>query len=394
MTNTTSHPLMDNNISRSDLEALIVFLSSNPRLTQGDKVKQFESEWSQWLGIKHSLFVNSGSSANLLTMTALKHHFGEGEVIVPPLTWVSDIASVLQSGLEPVFVDINPNTLGIDEKQLIAAISPRTKAVFLTHVLGYNALTESMLDILRSKGILLIEDVCESHGATFKGAKLGSHGFASNFSFYFAHHMSTIEGGMICTNSDEFYQTLRMLRSHGMVRESSDEQLKQKYNEQYPDLSPDFTFAFPAYNVRSTEINAVIGLSQLPKLDNNNLKRRENLSLFLENLDSTFFKTDFPLIGSCNYAFTVILKQADFVLRDSIETELQKNNIEFRRGLSGGGNQLRQPYLRQKYGDSYKQYPVTEHIHHFSWYIGNYPSLERGKILQLSKVLNSAARAA
>ena len=209
-------PLMSNNISRADLDGLIDFLrQDDPILTQSKNVRAFEDEWSQWLGVKYSVFMNSGASANLVTMSTLKETAGLGEIIVPTLTWVSDIASVLQCGFKPVFVDINPRTLGMDTEQVLAKISPRTKAVFLTHVLGYNALTQRLLDELKTRGVPLIEDVCESHGATFKGRKLGTYGYISNFSFYYAHHMSTIEGGMVCTNDARIYETARMMRSHG-----------------------------------------------------------------------------------------------------------------------------------------------------------------------------------
>ena len=147
-------PLMHNNITRADLDALIEFLRQDaPMLTQSHQVRLFEQEWSAWLGVKHSVFVNSGSSANLLTMAALRETFGPGEVIVPTLTWVSDIASVIQCGFKPVFVDINPRTLGMDDQEVIARLTPQTRAVFLTHVLGYNALTQRLLDELKARNI-------------------------------------------------------------------------------------------------------------------------------------------------------------------------------------------------------------------------------------------------
>ena len=279
-------PLMENNIAREDLDAVIKFLQQDdPILTQSKNVAAFEEEWSQWLGVKHSVFVNSGSSANQITMAAIRERFGGGEIIVPTLTWISDIASVLQNGFDPVFVDINPRTLGMDTKQVVKKISKKTRAVFLTHILGYNALDNYLLAELKKRNIPLIEDVCESHGATFKGQKLGSFGFASNFSFYYAHHMSTIEGGMVCTDDPDFYEMLRMFRSHGMVRESKSEALKNRYKTEWPDLNPDFIFAFPAYNVRSTEINAVMGRSQLKRLDARNKIRTRNLNCFLDGLD-------------------------------------------------------------------------------------------------------------
>ncbi len=272
---------MKNNIARADLDAVIRFLrQEDPILTQSKNVAAFEEEWSDWLGVKYSVFVNSGSSANQITLAAVRERFGGGEIIVPTLTWVSDIAAVLQNGFTPVFVDINPRTLGMDTRQVIEKISSRTRAVFPTHVLGYNALDDLLLAELRKRNLPLIEDVCESHGATFQGRKLGSFGFASNFSFYYAHHMSTVEGGMVCTDDPDFYEMLRMFRSHGMVRESRSDELKKRYQTEWPDLNPDFIFAFPAYNVRSTEINAVLGRSQLKRLDEQNKIRTRNLNCF------------------------------------------------------------------------------------------------------------------
>ena len=383
-------PLMHNNITREDLDALIGYLQQDaPMLTQSQQVRRFEEEWSAWLGVKHSVFVNSGSSANLLTMAALREAFGPGEVIVPTLTWVSDIASVLQCGFKPVFVDINPRTLGMDDQQVIDRLTPQTRAVFITHILGYNALTQELVDELKARNIPLVEDVCESHGATFKGQKLGTFGLMSNFSFYYAHHMSTIEGGMICTNDADLYEILRMLRSHGMVRESGSEGLKSRYRTQFPDLNPDFIFAFPAYNVRSTELNAVLGQVQLKRLDQNNERRRANFRLFLDHLDPGKYRTDFDLEGSCNYAFTLILRRPDPGLSAAVEQALRAAKVEFRRGTSGGGNQLRQPYIRKLLGDrDLKQFPNVDHVHFYGYYIGNYPELERDRILALCSLLN------
>ncbi len=383
-------PLMQNNITRADLNAAIEFLiQDDPILTQSSQVQAFEQEWSEWLGTKHSVFVNSGSSANLLTMTALKEIYGSGEVIVPTLAWVSDIASVLQCGFKPVFVDIDPHTLGMDIDQVLQKISSKTRAVFLSHILGYNALNQRLLNELKEQSIPLIEDVCESCGAIYQGRKLGTFGLMSNFSFYYAHHLSTIEGGMISTDNPDFYEILRMLRSHGMVRETQSAELQQLYCEQHPDLSPDFIFAFPAYNVRNNEINAVIGRSQLRRLDDNNKIRTENLKLFLENLNPVKYFTDFATEGSCNYALALVLRQPDPALCEHVMQALRQHGIEFRRGGSGGGNQLRQPYLRQFVGKAeFENYPHVNHIHFYGFYIGNYPDLEKEKILLLCSILN------
>ena len=384
-------PLMKNNITRADLDALIEFLQQDdPILTQSQNVRAFEQEWAKWVGVKHCVFVNSGASANLLTITALREHFGLGEVIVPTLTWVSDIASVLQCGMTPVFCDIDRRTLAMDEEEILRKITPRTKAVFLTHVLGYNGLSERLIAELAAREIPLIEDVCESHGATLNGRRLGSFGLVSNFSFYYAHHLSTVEGGMVCTNDSALYETVRMLRSHGMVRECTSPELKESYASQHADLNPDFIFAYPAYNVRSTELNAVIGRSQLGRLDENNKLRTRNLKLFLENLDSARFQTDFELEGSSNYAFTLVLREPNDVLCQNVTSALKHHGIEFRRGLSGGGSQVRQPYLRKIVGaNAWKEFPKVDHVHFYGFYLGNYPGLETDKILQLCELLNS-----
>ena len=383
-------PLMDDNINREDVNSVIDFLNQDPipKLTNGPKVVEFEKQWSEWAGVKHSLFINSGASANELTMLALKYIYGGGDIIVPPLTWISDISSVLFAGFKPVFVDINFDNLSFDLNKLKEAITSNTRAIFLTHVLGINGLTDELLKICKEKNILLIEDVCESHGTTFKGKKVGSFGFASNFSFYFAHHMSTIEGGMICTNDDKFYQVCHALRSHGMMREMTDNNMKQEIIETNPDLNPDFIFVGPAHNFRSTELNAVIGLNQLPRLDNNNKKRVTNFNYFISNLNAEKYITELRTAGQCNYAFIVIMRDDSFAVRDKIESTLREKGIEFRRGLSGGGNQMRQPFMKQ-FNYNLDNYPNIEHVHNFSWYIGNYPSLKTEKIDFLVNLLNN-----
>ncbi len=386
------HPLMRNNILRNDLDAVIEHLKQDdPILTNGTNVYEFEKKWSEWLGVKYSVFVNSGASANLLTMAILKiKHPEGGEVIVPPLTWISDISSVLQNGFTPFFADIDPFSLAMDTDEILSKISDKTKAVFLTHVQGFNGLTDKLINELNSQNILLIEDVCESHGATHNGKKAGSFGIISNFSFFYAHHMSTIEGGMICTNDNEIYQQARMLRSHGMVRESNDELLMESYYKNNPSLHPEFIFSFPAYNVRNTEIGGIIGLSQLNRLDENIRRRTENLYRFLDQLDSEIYRTDFKLEGSSSYAFNLILKKPNDALVAKLMEKMKKSSLEFRRGSAGGGNQTRQPYLKDIIPDDhYKNFPETEHIHFYGFYIGNFPDLKNEEIDDICCILNS-----
>jgi len=384
-------PLMEDNIDREDVTSLINFLSQSPipKLTNGPKVVEFENAWGQWLGTKYNLMVNSGASANELTMLALNYIHEDGEIIVPPLTWISDISSVLFTKFTPIFCDINLKNFSFDIETLKTLITPKTRAIFLTHVLGINGLTQELLDLCKEKNILLIEDVCESHGTTFKGQKVGSYGFASNFSFYFAHHMSTIEGGMICTNDNHFYQICRALRSHGMTREMTDNDFKNKIIEDNPDLNKDFIFLRPSHNFRSTELNAVLGLSQLKKLDSNNTKRVDNFKYFIENLNKDKYVTNIEVDGQCNYAFIVILKDGTFEKRNVVEEILRNKGIEFRRGMSGGGNQLRQPYIKKHFNIDYSKFKNVDYVHHFGWYIGNYPGLQREKIDTLLNILNN-----
>ena len=385
------HPLMQNNITKDDLNQVIKFLNKEPILTQSKKVMEFEHKWSKWLGVKYSVFVNSGSSANYLTFLALKYLYGGGgEVLVPTLTWVSDIVSVAANNFKIKFVDINLKNLCMDERKILASINSKTKAIFFTHAQGFNGYSNNLIKILKKKKIILIEDVCESHGAVFNKKKIGSFGLMSNFSFYYAHHLSTIEGGMICTNNKKIYEVLRMLRSHGMAREVSDQSINKKFQNKYKDLSPNFIFAYPAFNMRNNEISAVLGINQLKRLDTNNKKRAKNLSIFLENLDSTKYITNFDLEGNSNYAFPLILKNSSIKLRNKLEKLMYRNSIEFRRGNAGGGNQVRQPYLKH-FGINLnpKKFKNCERIHFFGYYIGNFPDLHKARIIEICNILNT-----
>ena len=378
--------------NKQDLNKVISYINKGPtiKLTHGSEVFDFEKKWSKWLGVKYSVMVNSGASANDLTMRIIREKFGMGEVIVPPLTWISDISSVINSGLKPVFVDINQKSLGMATEKILAAVSSKTRAVFITHVLGLNALNDLLISELRKKGIPLIEDVCESHGAMFKKKKLGSYGLVSNFSFYYAHHMTTIEGGMISTNSSEIYEIARVMRSHGLLREMTDRKLKSKYIKKYPLLNPEFIFLYPAHNMRPTEIGGILGKSQLLRLDSNIKKRNDNFNYFLSLLDKSMYFTELATEGQSNYAFIIILRNSDIKLRNKVETTLKNAGVEFRRGLSGGGNQLRQPYVQSRIKQiNLEHFPNVEHIHKYSWYVGNYPTLPKSKVRKLAILLNS-----
>ena len=213
-------PLINDNITQEDKEALAEFILNSNRFTNGPKVREFEKAWSEWLGVKYSVMVNSGASANYITMAITRELKGQtGEVIVPPIGWVSDVASIINTGLTPVFVDVDKSNMAIAYENIKNAITEDTKAIVLVHCLGFNGLNEKLIQLALTHNLLLIEDCCESHGAIFKEDRVGSWGDMSCFSFYFGHHITTIEGGMICTDNYEIYQLAKLFRSHGMTRE-------------------------------------------------------------------------------------------------------------------------------------------------------------------------------
>ena len=194
---------------------------------------------------------------------------------------------------------------------------------------------------------------------------------------------------MICTNDKKIYEIVKMLRSHGMLRESGNKQYEKKIVKENKNLSPKFIFLHPTLNFRNNEIGAVIGINQLKSLDRNNRQRAKNFKLFLELLDGKKYCTNFDLEGNSNYAFPIILETHDLKKRDYFETQLKKANIEYRRGNAGGGNQLRQPYIKNIVKNiNLKNFKNVEHVHFFGYYIGNYPSLSKAKITKIVNYLN------
>ncbi len=385
---------MHNNFTADDFSAVKKLLNEKDViLTQSKNVEKFENLWSKWLGVKYSTFVNSGSSANFITIKILQilnNNKKKNEIIVPSLTWVSDVNAVIMNGFKPVFVDINLSNLSMNLEEVLKKINKKTLAVFITHAQGFNGLNDFFLKELKKKKIHLIEDVCESHGAKHRNKHLGTYGLISNFSFYYAHHMTTIEGGMISTNNRKIYEISKILRSHGMVRESRNAKFEKKMIKKYSSLSPKFIFLYPTLNFRNNEIGAVIGINQLKKLNVNNQKRTKNFIFFLKNLDTKKYFTNFEIKGSSNYAFPIILNNKKIKIRDKFEKYLMRHNIEFRRGNAGGGNQLRQPYLKDyNYTRNFSKFKNVERVHFFGYYIGNYPNLTLTKIKKITDILNS-----
>jgi len=383
-------PLMSNNILQSDKKTLINFINKSDRFTNGPKVIEFEKKWSKWLGVKYSTFVNSGASANLISIHILKElNVKKKEIILPAFTWSSDVVAVINAGFKPIFVDINLENLSLNEKLVKKKINKNTLAIFVTHAMGFVGISHEFLRFIKDKKIHLIEDVCESHGARLGNKKIGTFGLMSNFSFYYGHHMTTIEGGMISTNSKEIDRIAKMKRGHGLLRDSQDPKLIKKIKSKYKDLNSDFIFLTEGFNFRSNELSAVIGLEQIKRLNRNIKIRNVNHKLFLKNLRKDIFISDFNLSGSSNYGLHLIMKEKNKTMFKKVIDTLTLNSIEYRIGSAGGGNQLRQPYLknlRNKF--NFKNLQNTEHMHFYSLYIGNYPDLDKNKILKLCTVLN------
>ena len=255
--------------------------------------------------------------------------------------------------------------------------------------MGFVGISNNFIKLLKEKKIFLIEDVCESHGAKLNNKKIGTLGNISNFSFYYAHHMTTIEGGMICTNSKEIDTLAKMKRGHGLLRDSQNESLIKNTKNKFRDLNSDFIFFTEGFNLRNNELSAVIGIEQLKRLNKNIKVRNDNHKLFLKNLRKDIFFTNFNLKGSSNYGFNLILKQKNKKLFKKVITLLNSNSIEHRIGSVGGGNQLRQPYLKSlNFKNKLKSLKNTEHMHFYSLYIGNYPTLNKNKIVKLCRLLD------
>ena len=388
MKNKFKWQLINDSITDGDKKALTDFINTpNQRFTNGPKVKEFEKAWSEYVGCDFSIFVNSGASANYIMASIMKEEKGVGEVIVSPLGWVSDVSPLVNLGFTPVFVDVSMENMSITLDNIKAAVTDKTVGVSLVHVLGFAAVTDEMKKFCNDNDLFFIEDCCESHGATYKGTKVGNFGDVSNFSFYFGHHITTIEGGMVCTNDERLYDYAKLFRSHGMTREAS-VQLQEQYERSRPDLNPLFTFAVPGYNMRNQELNAVLGLEQLKRLNYNCDKRRDNFKSWVDSLNSDKFFVDFHQNGNSNFALPLVLKEKDLELFEKCCILLEEQNVEYRVGTAGGGNQARQPYL-DKYNFIAHDLSNVDHIHDFGLYIGNHPELVDEDIVNLCKELNN-----
>ena len=357
---------MDDTVTLRDRLRMARFVLTNSRLTQGPQVRKFEEQWSDWLGVKHSLFVTSGSTANSLLVSAWKdlNDIPDGaKVIVPTCTWVTNIAPIIQNNLTPVFCDINLKDFSFDlgALQTIAEEHNDIRAIFVTHLLGFPARVEEFHKIFPYADIL--EDVCESHGAVIEGGTMaGTYDVGGTFSFYFGHHMTTVEGGMVSTNNTELYDLMRMKRSHGLSRESIH---AKEYAAMYPEINSQFLFMTDGYNFRNNEIGAVLGQSQLRRLDDMIIKRNENYRTFFDLLLSHEDKFHLPTWNYRMSSFCLPLICKTTKVYEDLQVLLKEYLVEYRPVV--GGNLLKQPFLSSYNVDS----PNADILHETGLYVGN-----------------------
>ena len=322
---------MKNTLSFMDRVKLAKFILTSDKFTQGEKVKQFEDEWSKWIGSKHSLYVTSGSTANFLLVAAVieKFNLQKGDkVLLPACTWVTNINPIFQLGLTPIFCDVCQEDYSFDIENLkqISQSHPDIKLVFVTHLLGIPAKTEKYKEILPNA--IFIDDVCESHGCVDSlGNRIGSNSLGATFSFYFGHHMSTIEGGMISTNDSELYDLMKLKRSHGLARVSDN---FDEYSKKNPEIEKSFLFVTDGYNFRNTELGAVLGLSQLKRLDKFIQIRRNNYKQFVNIINKhsdKFYPVTYNWGNSC-FCFPFICRTVE--VKNKLIQLFNQHRIDYR----------------------------------------------------------------
>lgn len=331
------------------IAALEVLLST--KVTMGPAVKGFEEKFTDLHMFGHGVSSNSGSSANLLAIAALANvetanRLRPGdEVIVPALSWSTTVWPLVQHNLVPVIVDVDPITFNIDPNEIERAIGPKTRAIMPVHVYGNPCDMNAIQQLCNKHNLILIEDCCEALGAEYGNKPVGSFGDAGTFSFYFSHHMTTLEGGITVTNRFDLAETMRILRAHGWIRELEN---KQPYLDKYPEIDPRFLFVNQGYNLRITEVQAAIGLVQLPKLHDYVLARRKNTTAWKKDLSvyCDVFSFQDEMVGgksSC-FGFPIVVNaEASFDIGD-LTSYLNGKKIETRPIICG--NIAAQPAMK------------------------------------------------
>lgn len=378
--------LVNDTVDKADIDQLILWLQGKPRLTKGPVTLEFEQKWSEWLGVKYSVFVNSGSSANLAATYALllSGNLRNKKVIVPAVSWVTTVSPVIQLGMTPILCDCNTENLGLDLDHLKKIIKEEDPAsLILVHVLGFANDMKEIMELCRENDIKVIEDTCEALGSSYDGSKLGGIGNLGTFSLYFGHHISTIEGGLISTNNEELYHTLLMIRSHGWDRDLP-ESKKQSFRDKYEvsEFNGLYTFYHPAFNLRSTDLQAFLGLEQLKKVDDIVSKRNKNYLLY-DKLIKNVWKIkaqENSFVSNFNYPIITTPNSIEDLI-----SNLSNNNVETRPLICGSINQ--QPFWYERYGrsDSVKN---ADYLHKNGLYLPNNHEMKPEEIEFICEIVN------
>jgi len=384
--------LAEDTIDKDDINALIEWLKTNPRLTKGPLTPQFEKKWSDWLGRKYSVFCNSGSSANLLMYYALllSGVLKNKKVIVPSVGWVTTVAPAIQLGFEPIMCEADEETFGLDLnhlEELLKEHNPST--VIMVQVLGVPHKMDELMALKKKYGFILLEDTCAAMGSSYKGKNVGTFGDMSAFSLYFGHQISTIEGGLVSTDNKLFNDILLMIRSHGwgkdLDRETQEEFIK-KYN--IDDFHSPFIFYEPGFNLRSSDLNAFLGIRQIDKMEWLIKRRSENHALYKKLLDDHLYFQKAPDNSViCSISFGALAK--DMEERRKIVKALEDNSIETR--IFSAGNLGLHPFWINRY--SKFSSPMADRIHYCGFFLPNNPSLKLEDIEFISRVVLNSIKA-
>ncbi len=363
------YPLACDTWDNKELEAIQSVIKSG-RYTMGSKVKQFEKEFAKFFRCTDAVMVNSGSSANLLMIALLKLKYKKGgNIIVPAVSWSTTFFPLQQYGFKLNFVDVDRETLNIDPNKVREAINEDTCAIFAVNLLGNSCDYYSLYHIAKEHNLILLEDNCESLGAkTYNYEYCGTFGTMGSFSFFFSHHLQTMEGGMIACRDKDDADYLRSLRAHGWCRDLPDD--NKIYKKTGDNFKDSFTFVTPGYSVRPLEMSGAIGSVQLKKWPKMEEQRRKNAQLFQYKFE------EFPGIElqkeigqSSWFGFSILLTNQLKGKRDSVVKALTENEVECRPIVAG--NFMRNPVI--DYLDYYENgsYPNANYIHDNGLFIGN-----------------------
>lgn len=371
--------LAEQTITQADLHDLIEWLKTNPWLTQGQLTREFEQRWATWLGLRYAANVNSGSSANLLMYYALllSGRLRNTRMIVPAVSWATTVAPVIQLGYEPIMCEADLNTFGLDVNYLEDLLKQHEPgAVAIVHVLGVPNDMEALLELKDRFGFMLLEDACAATGSRYDGRLVGTFGEMSTFSFFYGHHVSTIEGGMVCTNDEGLHDMLAHIRSHGWARDLAPEKEARRAHERgILEFNRPFTFYYPGFNVRSTDLNARIGLSQMKRIDDVVARRMVNHRIYQKRfLAAGLHCQTNERAAICSISFSALAQSIEH--RERIAASLRAHHVETR--PLGGGNMSRQPFWSDRYGTTV--FPVADRIHTTAFQLPNHPLLNADDI--------------